>query len=60
MTPVCGFFFSLWGLSAQPVRGAHTVQLADTHRDPEALSHQALDLAACSRRVILKVDLAHR
>jgi hypothetical protein len=53
--PVFGFFFSWRVLSAQPVSGAHTVQLADTHRETEALSHEALDLAACDRRVVLAV-----
>jgi hypothetical protein len=53
VTPVCGVFFSRQILSAQPVGSAHAVELADTHRDPEALSHQALDLATCGRRVVL-------
>ena len=51
MTPACGFFFSRWSLSAQPVSGTYAVELADTYRDPEALSHEVLDLAAGSRRV---------
>src|SRR6266849_3404697 len=55
VTPVFGFFFSRQCLSAQPVSSAHAVELADTHRDPEALRHEALDLAACGRRVVLVV-----
>lgn len=53
--PVCGFFFSRLVLSAQPVDGAHTIELADTHTEIKALSHQALDFAACGRHVILAV-----
>jgi hypothetical protein len=37
------------------VSGAHAVELADTHHDPESLSHEALDLATCGRRVVLAV-----
>ncbi len=59
VTPVFGFFFSRWVLAAQPVSGAHAVELADTHRDPESLSHEALDLATCGRRVVLAV-LQHK
>lgn len=55
MTPVCGFFFSRQILSAQPVGSTHTVELADTHRDPEAFSHEVLDLAAGGIRVALAV-----
>jgi hypothetical protein len=55
VTPVCGFFFSRQILSAQPVGSTHTVELADTHRDPEAFSHEVLDLAAGGRRVALAV-----
>ena len=51
MRPVCGFFFSRWGLSAQPVSGTYAVELADTHTETEALSHEVLDLAAGGRRV---------
>jgi len=55
VTPVFGFFFSWRVLSAQPVSGAHAVELADTHRETEALRNAALDLATCGRRVILTV-----
>lgn len=34
---------------------AHAVELANTHTETEALRHQALDLAACGRRVVLVV-----
>lgn len=53
--PVFGFFFSERVLSAQPVGGAHAVQLANAHGEIETLSHQTLDLAACDRRVVLAV-----
>jgi hypothetical protein len=55
VTPVCGFFFELRVLSAQPVGGTHTVELADTHRVPTTLDHQTLDLAAGGRRVGLAI-----
>ncbi len=55
MRPVFGFFFSRQVLSAQFVSSTHTVQLADTHRDPETFSHQVLDLVASGRRVTLAV-----
>ncbi len=55
VTPVFDFFFSRRVLSAQSVGGAHAVELADTHRETEALSHQALDLAACGRHVVQAV-----
>ena len=53
--PVFGFFFSRRALSAQPVSGAHVVQLADTHRETEALRNAGLDLTACGRRVVLAI-----
>jgi hypothetical protein len=53
--PVFGFFSELRCLSAQPVGSAHAVQLADTHREVKALSHEALDLAAGGGRVVLAV-----
>lgn len=53
--PVFGFFSSWRVLSAQSVSGAHAVQLADAHRDPEALSHQTLDLATGGRHMVLAV-----
>jgi hypothetical protein len=53
--PVFGFFFSRDCPAAQPVSGAHAIELADTHRDPELLRNAALDLAACGRRAALAV-----
>ncbi len=37
------------------MNGTHTVELTDTHREAEALSHKALDLAAGGRCVVLAV-----
>ena len=34
---------------------AHAVELADTHRETKSLSHQALDLVTCGRRMALAV-----
>jgi hypothetical protein len=53
--PICGFFFSQRVLSAQPVGGANAVELADTHPETKALSHQTLNLAACGRCVVLAI-----
>lgn len=50
--PVFGFFFSRWGHSAHPVSSTHAVELADTHREAEVLSHTVLDLATGGRRVV--------
>ena len=35
--------------------GSHTVELADTHREAKALSHQALNLTASGKRVALAI-----
>lgn len=53
--PVFGFFFSRDCLMAQPMSGAHAIELADTHRKTETFCHQMLDLAAGGRYVVLAV-----
>jgi hypothetical protein len=53
--PVFGFFFSRNWCATQPVGGAHAGELTHTNREAEALSHEALDLAACGRRVVLAI-----
>jgi hypothetical protein len=60
VTPSFDFFFSRWILSTQPVNGTHTVELTDTHREAEALSHQALDLAAGGRAHGMRNELTRR
>ena len=53
--PVFGFFFLREVFSAQPVSSTHTIELADTHRDPETLRNAALDLAAGGKHMVLAV-----
>lgn len=55
MKPVFGFFFLWWVLSAQPVGGTHAVELADTHRETEALGHKALHSRTGDKRMALAI-----